>query len=119
MSYVAVGVLFLLIASGFITYLVLSATKKSANPDDGATPRIGSDETPFGDTGEHAGSQDPEGHTVDRNDAGVAGGTGHPTSGVEGVHARGPQDDPPEGRFKRDPIGGEAESEPSVPVDKP
>ena len=96
MSYVAVGVLFLLIAAGFITFLVLSATRRSANPDHGGMPQIGTDGTPLGDTTEHSGTQDERGSTVE-----------------------GPHNDPPAGRFKRDPVGGEAEAEPSIPADTP
>ena len=106
MSYVAVGVLFLLIAAGFITYLVLSATRRSANPDSAGAPQIGADHTPFGDTGEHAGEQSEQGHTVGRTDASSS-------------HDPGVQQDPPDGRFKRDPVGGEAEAEPSMPADSP
>jgi hypothetical protein len=105
MSYVAVGVLFLLIASGFITYLVLSATRNSSNQDDGATPRVGADHTPFGDTAQHAGTQTAAGETTDHADE----------TGTD----PGPQNDPPPGRFKRDPIGGEAEAEPAIPAEPP
>jgi hypothetical protein len=57
MEYLIPIVLVLLIVTGFVTYLVLNATKKS-NP---AAP----DESPAGDTTEHAGDQSERGHTVD------------------------------------------------------
>jgi hypothetical protein len=101
MSYVLVGFLLLLIASALITYLVLTATKRSspARVETGP-PGIGSDhETPFGDTSEHAGEQD-RGQTVgkaDRSDKGDEPSTS------------------PRGRFQRDPVGGEAEARPFNP----
>jgi hypothetical protein len=99
MSYVLVGVLLLLIASGLITYLVLTATKRSSPArEEGGPPGIGTDqETPFGDTSEHAGEHD-RGETVGKDDRRMEG-AGEPTT-------------PPPGRFQRDPVGGEAEARP-------
>ena len=90
MSYVLVGILLLLIASGLITYLVLTATKRSspARTDTGP-PGIGADEeTPFGDTSEH--SDEPSDAPAEAQ----------------------PSSTPPPGRFQRDPVGGEAEGRP-------
>jgi hypothetical protein len=92
MSYVLVGILLLLIASGFIAYLVMTATKRSspATADDSAVdaPGIGADDSPLGTTEQHA--------------APAADGSGD-----------GPVSGPTEpGRFQRDPVGGEAEARP-------
>jgi hypothetical protein len=119
MGYVAVGLLLLLLIGGLITFLVMQATRRSspATESTGAdAPGIGADETPFGDTSEHAGEQDQGGQTVAGNDAERSGGTGAPTTDLP---QRSVQEDPPEGRYKRDPIGGEAEGEPSVEADPP
>jgi hypothetical protein len=73
MEYLIPLVLVLLLVAGFVTFMVLNATKKSgpaATGDD--APGIGKDDTPLGDTREHSGVQDGEGRTVD----GVEGGRG-------------------------------------------
>jgi hypothetical protein len=58
MEYVIPIVLVVLLVAGFVTFLVLNATRKSgpaaAGSDEGA-PGIGRDPTPLGDTAEHAG----------------------------------------------------------------
>jgi hypothetical protein len=120
MSYLAVGILFLLIAAGFVTYLVLAATRKSnpASAGDTGAPGIGTDHTPLGDTADHAGRQTSDGETVAGQDAAASGGTGRPVEGTASTSASQDQD-PPRGRFKRDPIGGEAEGRPAVPADTP
>ena len=90
MSYLVIGIFLLLIVGGFVTFLVLNATKRSnpAATDDNAAPGIGADdESPLGDTPEHAA-----------DDA--------------GGHAQGAAEAGEDGRFKRDPIGGEAEAAP-------
>jgi hypothetical protein len=70
MEYLIPIVLLLLIVTGFVTYLVLNATRKS-NP---AAP----DASPAGDTTEHAGDQSERGHTVDDPEgAGEGEGDGH------------------------------------------
>jgi len=96
MSYILVGILFLLIASAFIAYLVLTATRRSSPArEEGAPVGIGGDDrSPFGDTSEHAG-HDRGGRTVGGTDDGGGGGSS-----------------PPPGRFQRDPVGGEAEARP-------
>ncbi len=88
MSYLAMAILLLLIVGGFVTFLVLNATKRSspAGTDSANAPGIGADdETALGDTPEHSGTTE---HA--RDDATAVG----------------------DGRFKRDPIGGEAEAAP-------
>ena len=101
MEYVAIGILAMLVVGGGISLLVLRATKGStpASPEDG-------DGTAVGDTQQLADA-----------DAGARGGAGGPTSGQGNTAGRAPSRDPEEAegnRFKRDPIGGEAEAEPSV-----
>lgn len=70
-------VLVVLAIAGFVTFFVLNATNKSgpaADADEGA-PGIGADETPLGDTTQHAGEQteggvtrsDPESGAGDRS----------------------------------------------------
>ena len=124
MEYVAIGILFLLVLGGGITMLVMAQTKQSApatGEDDetsGGAPFSGPDHTPVGDTAQHAGQQDEEGQTVTQNDAAERGGTGQQTSGPRsGGHAsQGANEEPAGGRFKRDPVGGEGEGEPTAPV---
>ena len=64
--YVIPLVLVLLLVAGFVTFMALNVTKKSGAAATGdETPGIGQDDTPLGDTREHAGVQDGEGATVD------------------------------------------------------
>jgi hypothetical protein len=64
---------------GFVAFMVFRATDKgSPAADDRGGPGIGTDETPLGDTAEHAGEQTEAGTTVGRQDAEDAGGTGRP-----------------------------------------
>jgi hypothetical protein len=123
MAYVAIGILFLLVVAAGVTLFVLANVRKSApataeDENAAATPFSGPDHTPVGDTAEHAGQQDEEGRTTSPNDATRAGGTGAPTSGPQaGGHGPAREaEGPPAGRFKRDPVGGEAEGEPTAPV---
>src|SRR4051794_28098711 len=123
MAYVVIGILFLLVLGAGVTILVMANTKESApaTGDDEnaqATPFSGPDHTPVGDTAQHAGQQDEQGQTVTPNDAERRGGTGAPTSGPHSAgHAPAQISEEPEGgRFKRDPIGGEAEAEPTLDV---
>ena len=56
MEYVIPVVLVILLVGGFVTFLVTNATKKGgpvADSDEGV-PGIGRDDTPLGDTSEHA-----------------------------------------------------------------
>jgi hypothetical protein len=71
MGYVIAGMIVLILVAGFITFFVMNATKKSgrAGPSDpggeGTPAGIASpDESPLGDTTQHAGDQQ-EGRTVD------------------------------------------------------
>jgi hypothetical protein len=89
--------------------------------DAAAAPFSGPDHTPAGDTAQHAGQQDGQGRTVTPNDAAEHGGTGGPTSGPHPAGHTPSQDtdEPPGGRFKRDPVGGEAEGEPAIRTGRP
>jgi hypothetical protein len=76
MEYVIPALLVLLLVGGFVTFLVLNATKKSgpvADSGDEGPPGIGRDPTPLGDTTEHAGEQSEQGHTRDDPEAGESG----------------------------------------------
>jgi hypothetical protein len=86
MEYVIPIVLVMLIVGGFVTFLVLNATKKSkpseaqASEDKAPTNMAAADEdSPLGDTSEHAGEQSEQGHTV-RDPEG--GGEGEPDGGA-------------------------------------
>jgi len=75
MGYVIAGVLVLIFIAGFVTFLVLRATNKSGPVADGdEPPGIGSDETPLGDTREHAGEQSAHGVTASDPESGGRGG---------------------------------------------
>lgn len=66
MEYVIPVVLVVLVVAGFVTFLVLNATKKSgpvADTSDEGAPGIGADRTPLGDTTQHAGEQTEGGAT--------------------------------------------------------
>jgi hypothetical protein len=94
MEYAIPAALVLLVITGVIVLLVNRATAKGGPVarDDGG-PGIGTDDqSPFGDTPEHAGVQDEEGRTVGRQDADVHGGTGQPAG----------YDTTAGGRFSRD-----------------
>lgn len=72
MEYLIPIVLVLLLVTGFVTFLVLNATKKSkpseaANSEDSdpSTMAATDDASPLGDTTEHAGDQDQQGKTVE------------------------------------------------------
>jgi hypothetical protein len=116
MGYVIAGVLVLLIVSGFVFLMITNATKKS-NVSDAGDPGadqnplsiVGSDdETPAGDTSQHAGEQTEEGATVGGQDAEVHGGTGAPPART----GDSPRTDSPD--VARPVVGGEAEGERSV-----
>ena len=121
MSYVLVGILLLLIVGGFVTFLVMQATKRSAHAtatdDADAAPGVGADPSPLGDTLQHAGEQPGDGTTTGGQDADRSGGTGAPTRGADSVTGGGDQDRP-DGRFQRDPVGGEAEARPFTETDR-
>ena len=100
MEYLIPIVLVLLVVGGFVTFMAFNATNKSgpvADEDEGA-PGIGADDTPLGDTSEHAGHQTGAGTTAGGQDAGEAGGTGSPVhSGYAGTSAPGESATDPEG----------------------
>ncbi len=100
MSYVLVGILLVLIAAGFITFLTMQATKRSspAREEDGP-PGIGTDdETPFGDTSEHAGDHEG-GETVGADDHSRAGSSGAPRFGADSVTDNEPASPPTGSRW--------------------
>ena len=65
MEYVIPILVVILLVAGFVTFLVMNAAKKGgANAEgDPGPPGIGRDETPLGDTSQHAGEQTAEGTT--------------------------------------------------------
>jgi hypothetical protein len=95
MEYVIPLVLVLLLVGGFVTFLVLNATRRGqratrGEEQAGEPPGVGQDHTPLGDTSEHAGEQTEEGRTVGGQDADEKGGTGEPVhSGYEGTSPTG------------------------------
>jgi hypothetical protein len=117
MGYVIAGILVILIVGGFIMFLVTNAAKKndvSDAGDPGADQNplsiVGSDDqTPAGDTSQHAGEQTAEGTTVGEQDADAHGGTGAPPQRAGQPHQ---PDDP---HVARPVVGGEAEGERSAP----
>ena len=74
MEYVIPAVLVVLLIGGFVSFMVLNATKKpgpAAKGDEG--PGIGADDdTPLGDTSEHAGEQSEDGVTESDPEEGLA-----------------------------------------------
>jgi hypothetical protein len=126
MTYVVIGILFVLVVGAGVMAFVMLGTRNSAPAtaeDENATsaPFSGPDHTPAGDTAQHAGEQDAQGRTVTPNDAEGRGGTGAPTSGPHPAGHTPSQatQEPPGGRFKRDPVGGEAEGEPAIRTGEP
>jgi hypothetical protein len=118
MGYVIAALLVLVIVGAFVFFLVNNATKKS-NVSDAGDPGadqnplgiIGSDdETPAGDTSQHAGQQTDQGTTVGGQDAGEHGGTGAPPE-RQRANADAPRDSPD---VARPVVGGEAEGERSA-----
>jgi hypothetical protein len=57
MGYVIAAVVVLLLVAGFITFLMLNATKRKGTPADIAAP----DESPLGDSAEHSDATHTEG----------------------------------------------------------
>ena len=92
MGFVIAAVVVVLLIAGFVTFFVLNATRKTGPVADGSdegAPGIGADETPLGDTQEHAGEQsadgtterDPEQDAPARQDPGAAAHVGRPGEG--------------------------------------
>lgn len=124
MAFVIPLIVVLLLVAAFVTFLVLNATRKGRNAGRGAEagpPGVGGDETPLGDTAEHAGPQSESGHTVGRADAGEAGGTGQPVhSGYEGTSAPGAGPDAAEdGAHRRRSGEGEGTEQIDFPEVRP
>jgi len=97
MEYVIPIVVVVLLVAGFVTFMVLNATKKSGPVADGegeGAPGIGPDETPLGDTAEHAGRQSSEGTTVAGQDGGEHG------TDADGAHHARPGEGEGETRFE-------------------
>jgi hypothetical protein len=88
MAYVIVAIVLILLIGGFVTFLTLNAANKGGpnmEGDDGP-PGMGADETPLGDTSQHAGHQTEAGTTTGGQDADEKGGTGEPVqSGYDGT----------------------------------
>jgi hypothetical protein len=80
MAYLIPIVIVVLAIAGFVIFMVFRAVDKGAPAGtDGGAPGIGSDDqTPLGDTSEHAGEQTEAGTTVGGQDADEHGGTGRP-----------------------------------------
>jgi hypothetical protein len=107
MGYVIAAIIVLLLVAGFVTFLVMNSMRKGSgtrSPDPsadesqrGGPPGMGEDETPLGDTTEHAGSQSESGRTAD-----------DPEGAARGV-------DPSAGEA---PEGGEGPSRPARPEDR-
>jgi hypothetical protein len=102
MEYLIPIVLVMLLVGGFVTFLVLNATKKSkpaeaeGSADEAPTTMAATDESPLGDTTEHAGQQSDQGHTVrDPEGGGEGGGKGgasvRPGEGEGGERAPQPE----------------------------
>jgi hypothetical protein len=80
MEYVIPILLVILLVAGFVTFLVMNATKKAGPNAEGESgpPGVGTDETPLGDTTEHAGEQTSEGTTPRGQDDRRFAGRGRP-----------------------------------------
>jgi hypothetical protein len=67
MEYLIPAVIVVLLIGGFVTFMAMRAANKRgpAATEDQGNPGIGPDETPLGDTVEHAGTQSEGGATVD------------------------------------------------------
>jgi hypothetical protein len=71
MGYVIAAIVVLLIVAGFVTFAVLNSMRKSsAKAEDGGAPGVGGDETPLGDTTEHAGKHGESGETDEEPEGG-------------------------------------------------
>jgi hypothetical protein len=91
MEYLIPIMLVLLLVSGFVTFMVLNATKQSkpseaadSDESDPKTMAATDDDSPLGDTTEHAGEQSQEGETVEGPEGEGEGGDGGSASGIDG-----------------------------------
>jgi hypothetical protein len=101
MEYVIPVVILVLLIAGFVTFMVLNATKKSgpvADRDDEGAPGMGADETPLGDTTQHAGEQTEGGATVGRPD-----GSGRPAEPADAARVAHPGEAEGEERLRFEP----------------
>lgn len=89
MEYAIPVILVLIIVAAAITAFVMNSQRKSvrggrdgvaSDAGHGGGPGIGMDQTPLGDTAEHAGTQGRDGQTVQPPDSARHGGTGQPVS---------------------------------------
>jgi hypothetical protein len=80
MEYVIPILVVILLVAGFVAFLVTNAAKKGDPNAEGESgpPGIGPDETPLGDTSQHAGEQTPEGTTPRGQDDRRFAGRGRP-----------------------------------------
>jgi hypothetical protein len=80
MEYVIPILLVILLIAGFVTFLVMNATKKGGANAEGepGPPGMGTDDTPLGDTTQHAGTQTSEGTTEGGQDDSGFTGSGRP-----------------------------------------
>jgi hypothetical protein len=133
MGYVIAAIIVLLIVGAGVTVLVLNATRRqrqaaAADPQYGeGTPGsdmaiVAADEnTPLGDTDQHAGEQTREGRTVADQDADRSGGTGRPVgSGYAGTGEIGEREGEPEPTRHaggKGGVGGEAEGSRQITPD--
>ena len=100
MGYVIAAVVVLLLVAGFITFFVLNATQRSgraapSDPGGEGTPAgiAAPDESPLGDTTEHAGDQQ-EGRTVaDAEHSGTAADAEHSGTAADAEHSSTAADD--------------------------
>ena len=71
MGYVIAAVIVMLVVAGFVTFVVTNAAGKSGSaadrPEDGP-PGIGTDETPLGDTAQHADERSGHATLVGRHE---------------------------------------------------
>ena len=87
MEYLIPIMLVLLLVSGVVTFFVLNATKQSkpseADSSEDSDPKTlaASDDSPLGDTTEHAGEQSQEGETVQGPEGEGQGGSSEGDSG--------------------------------------
>jgi hypothetical protein len=93
MEWVLIVVVLILLIGGFVAFLVINASKKSGPvAGDEGPPGIGPDETPLGDTTQHAGETTEHGTTVGGQDAEESGGTGRPVHSGEAETSAAGQD---------------------------
>lgn len=90
MEYLIPIMLVLVLVSGVVIFMVLNATKQSkpseADDSEDSDPNTmaASDDSPLGDTTEHAGEQSEEGETVEGPEGEGEGKGGGSASGVDG-----------------------------------